>query len=207
MDNLDKIDLEVKEKIESADFTPETLAWTLITDESCEKIKNGKLLFFSDQNGLNLEEQTENKFQILLTIYFELIFGWYKLLHLMQNEMDGTDTEFKPDLSSITIDDLTKEFVDKFKILGFILHVKEITNDELYIEENAKCYCKVLLRDSPLDSNYFFMKRYQLDPEKRYTFVRNSRFQLTQHIRKYTAITRLPTRIFKISFMSFDSID
>ena len=101
MDNLDKIDLEVKEKIESADFTPETLAWTLITDESCEKIKNGKLLFFSDQNGLNLEEQTENKFQILLTIYFELIFGWYKLLHLMQNEMDGTDTEFKPDLSVV----------------------------------------------------------------------------------------------------------
>jgi hypothetical protein len=207
MDKLDKIDLEVKEKIESADFTPETLAWTLITDESCEKIKNGKLLFFSDQNGLNLEEQTENKFQILLTIYFELIFGWYKLLHLMQNEMDETDTEFKPDLSSITIDDLTKEFVDKFKILGFILHVKEITNDELYIEENAKCYCKVLLRDSPLDSNYFFMKRYQLDPEKRYTFVRNGKFQLTQHIRKYTAIARLPTRIFKISFMHFDSFN
>jgi len=200
MNNLDSIDLALKEKIETGEFTPETLAWTLITDDECENIKNGKLIFFSNESGLAPEEQTENKFQILLTVYFELIFGWYKLLHLMKNEMDGTDNQFKPDLSSITLDDLTKEFVDKFKTLGFILYVRELEDNEHFESEREKCYCRVLLKDSELDSNYFYLKRYQLDPEKRYTFVRNGKFQLNTTIKKYTAIVKLPTKLIKIYF-------
>lgn len=200
MSNLDSIDLALKEKIETGEFTPETLAWTLITDDECENIKNGKLIFFSNVSGLTQEEQTENKFQILLTVYFEMLFGWYKLLHLMKNEMDETDNQFKPDLSSITLDDLTKEFVDKFKTLGFILYVRELENNDNYESEREKCYCKVLLKDSELDSNYFYLKRYQLDPEKRYTFVRNGKFQLNTSIKKYTAIVKLPTKLIKIYF-------
>jgi hypothetical protein len=200
MSNLDSIDLALKEKIETGEFTPETLAWTLITDEECENIKNGKLIFFSNISGLTLEDQTENKFQILLTVYFEMLFGWYKLLHLMNNEMNGTDNQFKPDLSSITLDDLTKEFVDKFKTLGFILYVREIVDNDNYENEREKCYCKVLLKDSELDSNYFYLKRYQLDPEKRYTFVLNGKFQLDTTIKKYTAIVKLPTKSIKIYF-------
>jgi len=204
MNKLDSIDLVLKEKIESADFTPETLAWTLITDDSCDKILNGKLIFFNNVEGLTPEEQIENKFQILLTVYFELIFGWYKLLHLMKDEMDETNTEFKPDLSSITLDDLTKEFLEKFKILGYILFVKELINDENYEYEREISYCRILLRDLPLDSNYFYLKRYQLDPEKRYTFVRNGNFILKTSIKKYTALVKLPTKSFKIYFDSCD---
>lgn len=200
MNNLDSIDLALKEKIETTEFTPESLAWTLITDDECENIKNGKLLFFSDDNSLTMEEQTENKFQILLTVYFELIFGWYKLLHLMQNEMDGTDNEFKPDLSTLSLDDLTKEFLDKFKTLGFILYVRELENNDKYENEREKCYCRVLLKDSELDSNYFHLKRYQLDPEKRYTFIRNGKFKLNSNIKKYTAIVKLPSKFIMIYF-------
>jgi hypothetical protein len=207
MNNLDSIDLVLKEKIESGEFTPETLAWTLITDDDCEKIKNGKLIFFDVIEGLTLEEQIENKFQILLTVYFEMLFGWYKLLHLMKDEMDGTNTEFKPDLSSITLDDLTKEFLEKFKILGYILHVRELTDDEYNEYEREISYCRVLLKDSELDSNYFHLKRYQLDPEKRYTFVRNGKFQLKNIIKKYTAIVKLSTKSFKIYFDLIDLTD
>ena len=199
--DLDLIDLELKEKIETGEFTPETLAWTLITDDECENIKNGKLIFFSNDSSLTHEEQIENKFQILLTIYFEMLFGWYKLLHLMKNEMDGTDNQFKPDLITITLDDLTKEFVDKFKILGFILYVRELLdNNSDYENEKENCYCRVLLKDSELDSNYFYLKRYQLDPEKRYTFVRNSKFKLNNSIKKYIALVKLPTKLIKIYF-------
>lgn len=198
--NLDPIDLALKEKIETGEFTPETLAWTLLTDDECVNIKNGKMIFFDNISGLTTEEQTENKFQILLTVYFELLFGWYKLLHLMQNEMDGTDTDFKPDLTKVTLDDLTTEFIDKFKTLGFILYVKELADNEHYESEREKCYCRVLLKDSELDSNYFYLKRYQLDPEKRYTFVRNSKFQLCTNIKKYSAIVKLPNKLIKIYF-------
>ena len=205
MNKLDSIDLILKEKIESGEFTPETLAWTLITDDDCEKIKNGKLIFFDNISaGLTTLEQSENKFQILLTVYFEMLFGWYKLLHLMKDELDGTNTEFKPDISSVSLDDLTREFSDKFKILGYILHVKELTDDDHYDDERLNSYCRVLLRDSPLDSNYFHLKRYQLDLEKRYTFVRNSTFVLKTVIKKYFAIVKLPTKSFKIYFDSID---
>jgi type I restriction enzyme M protein len=57
-----------------------------------------------------------------------------------------------------------------------------------------------LLKDSELDSNYFYLKRYQLDPEKRYTFVLNGKFQLNTTIKKYTAIVKLPTKLIKIYF-------
>jgi hypothetical protein len=203
MNNLDSIDLELKEKIESYEFTPERLAWSLLIDDDYEKITNGKLLVFDNIDNINdltLEEQTENKFQILLTVYFELIFGWYKLLHLMQNEMDNTFNDFKPDLSNITIDDLTREFKDKIKVLGFILYVKELNDDEHYNYEKDLCYCRILLKDLPSDSNYFYIKRHQLDPEKRYTFLRNGTFQLKTSIKKYFAVVKLPMKSFKIYF-------
>jgi len=202
MNNLDSIDSILKEKIESGDFTPETLAWTLITDDSCEKIKNGKILFFDNVSGLSPEEQSENKFQILLTIYFEMLYGWYKLLHLMSDEMNETTTEFKPNLNDITLDDLTKEFGEKIKIIGYSLYVKELIDDDHYTDEYSKSYCRVLLKDSILDENYFYMKRHQLYPEKRYTFIRNGKFQLKSSIKKYSAVIKLQTRAFKVYFDS-----
>ena len=207
MNNLDSIDLILKEKIESSEFTPETLAWTLITDDSCEKIKNGQLILFSDINGLSLDEQCENKFQILLTVYFEMLFGWYKLLHLMSDEMNETTTEFNPKLNDITLDDLTKEFTEKIKVLGYILYVKELIDDDHYNDEHQKSYCRVLLKDSLLDSNYFYLKRHQLDPDKRYTFVRNGKFQLKSSLKKYSAVVKLPQKSFKIYFDFFGSSD
>ena len=62
--------------------------------------------------------QILEKFQILLTIYFEMIFGWYYLLHLTENEINETDTEFKPNLNQITIDDLKELLRDGFHRLG-----------------------------------------------------------------------------------------
>jgi hypothetical protein len=202
MNNFDSIDSILKEKIETGDFTPETLAWTLITDNSCEKIKNGKILFFDNTTGLSIEEQTENNFQILLTVYFEMLFGWYKLLHLMSDEMNESTTEFRPNLNDITLDDLTKEFVNKIKIIGYLLHVKELIDDDHYTDEYSKSYCRVLLKDSILDENYFYMKKHQLDPEKRYTFIRNGKFLLKSSIKKYYAVIKLPTRSFKVYFDS-----
>ena len=197
---MNKIDEEIKEKVESSEFTPETLAWMLITDDDCLDVKNGQLLCFSDDSNLSPEQLVEDRFQILLTVYFEMLFGWYKLLHLMQNELDCVETEFKPNINSITLEDLTKEFVEKFKVLGYILYVKELNDDDHYNEEYTNCYCRILLKDSDLDSNYFVMKRHQLDPEKRYTFVRNGKFKLKSSIKRYVAVVKLPKKAFKIYF-------
>jgi len=202
MSTFDEKLQEIKESIENTQFTPETLAWTLITDDECSQINQGQIIFFDDNKNLSLDEQVEEKFQILLTIYFEMLFGWYKLLHLMSLEtnQDNLNEEFKPDLNNITLEDLSIEFIDKIKILGFILYVKELSDDEHFNQEYTNCYCRVLLRDSSLDENYFYLKRYQLDPEKRYTFIRNGKFKLNENIKKYSAVIKLPKKSFKIYF-------
>ena len=58
-----------------------------------------------------------------------------------------------------------------------------------------------------IDSNYFYLKRHQLDPEKRYTFVRNGKFQLKSSLKKYSAVVKLPQKSFKIYFDFFGSSD
>ena len=167
--------------IDENNYTPEALAWKLLMDD---EITRSNLMIFSDENN------KEIVFEILLTIYLEMIFGYYKMQYLESNFNEDNDNSdnyddiydnFKLDLSNVNLFTLTNVFAEKFNKLNFILNVREITREE-YDKNKKTRYCTMLLKDSPYDNTYFIMNEKHLDPEKRYHFVLNSLYKTQENI-------------------------
>ena len=107
-------------------YSPEELAWKLILDES---INPTSIMTFADDNS------KEIVFEILITIYLEMIFNYYKLKYL-ETTLDEEDNNkeisdnfenFKLDLTNINIHLLTNVFSEKFNKIKYILNVVELT--------------------------------------------------------------------------------
>jgi uncharacterized protein YrzB (UPF0473 family) len=178
-------------------FTPEELAWRLIMDEHIdEKVS---LFAFTDDNS------KETLFEILITIYIEMLFDYYKLIYLEQNENINNleDFEdFKLDLNNVNIDMLKDIFSEKLKKIKFILNIYELSIEEYeYIKKNR--YCSILLKDSEYDATYFLMNEEYLEPEKRYHFILNSVYNSKNELRDIFATVRIKNKFFKISFTHF----
>jgi hypothetical protein len=162
----------INEIIDDNNYTPEALAWKLLMDDN---ISTSNLMIFSDENN------KEIVFEILLTIYLEMIFGHYKMEYLesLINNDDNYDDiydNFKLDMNQVNFFTLTNVFATKFNKLNYILNVKEITKEE-YFESKKNRYCTILLKDSPSDHMYFMINEKNLDPDKRYHFVLNNMFK------------------------------
>jgi len=173
------------QKIDDNNYTPEALAWKLLMDD---EITTSNLMIFSDENN------KEIVFEILITIYLEMIFGYYKMQYLETNYNNGDETEegetdnyddiydnFKLDINKVNLFTLTNVFASKFNKLNFILNVREI-NREDYFQSKQNRYCTVLLKDSPNDEMYFTLNEKHLDPEKRYHFVLNNMYKTKENI-------------------------
>ena len=176
-------------------YTPEELAWQLIMDEN---ISPRTLMAFSDENS------KEITFEILVTIYLEMIFDYYKMKYLESTTDKDDDIinaydNFKLDLTNINVQMLTDIFFEKFKKLKIILNVRDMSQIEY---ENTKKirYCTVLLKDSPHDSTYFMMNEKYLDPAKRYHFVLNSLYERKENLRDIFCTININGKYFKISF-------
>ena len=166
--------------VDENNYTPEALAWKLLMDDN---ITISNLMVFSDVNN------KETVFEVLLTIYFEMIFGHYKLMYLEANchqenyneNYDDIYDNFKLDITQVNLFKLTDIFASKFNKLNFILNAREITRDEYNISKNNR-YCTILLKDSPFDEAYFLINKQFLDPEKRYHFVLNCFYKKIENI-------------------------
>lgn len=176
-------------------YTPEELAWQLILDEN---ISPRTLMTFADENS------KEIMFEILVTIYLEMIFNYYKLKYL-ENTTDNDDDiinaydNFKLDLTNVNVNMLTDIFFEKFKKLRIILSVRDMSQIEY---ENTKKirYCTVMLKDSPQDATYFMMNEEYLDKNKRYHFVLNSLYQKKENLRDIVCTININGKYFKINF-------
>ena len=187
-------------------YSPEELAWKLVMDETIDD--SAAIMAFADENS------KEILFEILITIYVEMLFDYYKIQYLEStlnlNEKDEKDEEeniynefenFKLNLSNVNIEHLTNIFTEKFKKIKYLLIVYEISYDYYeYIKKNR--YCMILLKDSPSDSTYFLMNETHLDPEKRYHFVLNSLYSATTELRDIFCTVKINDKYYKISFMS-----
>ena len=165
--------------IDDNNYTPEALAWKLLMDDA---ITTSNLMILSDENN------KEIVFEILLTIYLEMVFGHYKMQYLESNcyddNVDNYDViydNFKLDISKVNLFTLTNIFASKFNKLNFILNVREITREEYDINKKNR-YCTILLKDLQFDATYFLMNENHLDPEKRYHFVLNSLYTKQENI-------------------------
>jgi hypothetical protein len=179
--------------MEDNTFTPEELAWRLILDEN---INSAPLIAYSDENS------KEIVFEILITIYIEMIFNYYKLKYLENQgveDLDDNFDNFNMDLNQININDLTNIFCEKFTKLKFILNVSELSREEF---ENTKKnrYCTVLLKDLESDKNFFELNKEYFDSDKRYHFILNNLYKSKEELRDVFCTFRINNKYFKINF-------
>jgi uncharacterized protein YrzB (UPF0473 family) len=185
--------------IDNCVYSPEELAWKLIMDEN---INSSAIMAFSDENS------KEILFEILITIYIEMLFNYYKLNYLENTLNDENEDKicdefenFKLDMTKVNINVLTSIFVEKFKLIKFILNISEITYD-IYEFTKKNRYCTLLLKDSPSDSVYFIFNEHLIDPNKKYHFVLNSLYIPKDNLRDIYCTISINNKYYKISFCS-----
>lgn len=185
--------------MEDTTYTPEDLAWKLIMDEN---IDSSPIMAFSDENS------QETLFEILITIYIEMITNYYKLKYLEntiedddENKINDEFENFKLDFTNVDIETLKNIFSEKFNKIKYILNVHEISRDR-FEELKKSRYCTVLFRDLPSDSMYFEMNEQYIDPNKNYHFVLNSMYKQQDELRNIYCTINLNQKYYKISFMS-----
>lgn len=174
-------------------YTPESLAWDLLFDDSVD-IKP-LMAFCEDSEGV---DKTESLFQILATIYFEMVFSWYKVQYMVDNVLESED-DFKLDVSKINLELMKFPFADKFVRLNFQLIVHEI-GQQSYIESKQDRYCTVIFKDSETDEMYFKLNSQNIPEDKRYHFIRNVVFKRKDKINDIYMTFPLNKSYYKIAF-------
>jgi hypothetical protein len=180
-------------------YTPEELAWKLILDE---KVEPRALLTFSEDNT------KEILFEILITIFLEMIFDHSKLQYL-ENNLDNTQTDtvddnfnnFKLDLTKLDFNQISNLFVEKIKKLKYLLCITELSSEDYTLSKKYR-YCTVLLKDSPSDATYFMMNEEHLDPDKRYHFALNGNYKKNSDLRDICCTVNINGKYIKIYFVS-----
>jgi len=203
-------------------MTPESLAWKLLMDDQIDDFKGVIMSFIDGNEQENNYENLSGQFEILITIYMEMVFGLLKINHIngLLNEQGELETEreidleksFNPDLNELSIDDLTLFFREKFKKIRLFLSISQIHDSETLdprdFGSKSEYYCRILLKDLPHDQGYFWTNRHRLDPEKRYTFViRNDPLKDLKKLDNFYAVCALPGMKVKISFSPINVVE
>lgn len=184
--------------------TPESLAWRLLVDDKLKTDNNIKRFLasidLSEETNPNIFNEEAYLFEILLTMYLEMLFGWYKLLHLIENEENEVSTEFKLNLNELTLKDLIYPFKEKIKLIGYNLNIYEITNIDYYNYLRNESYCRVALKDLPSDFGFFEINKDRIVPDKRYHFILNSKFKGKNFIKDIFMLININNIGYKVSF-------
>jgi len=207
--------------------TPETLAWKLLMEDEnimdYAGILDMQVIDPSINNNNNTNNNTKSnshigyddmvdQFQILITIYMEMIFGMLRISHVSDvmdknGDIDDCDLEntFKPDFTNVTINDILDVFKERFKKIRIILSVREIYDTDMSNVRNfgkySDYYCRIILKDTPEGFKYFEANRDTLNPDIRYTFViRRDEDNKQTKLSDFYAVCALPNMKVKISF-------
>ena len=198
-DETDELDDFINQHSDNDTYTPESIAWRLLVDDDFVKTENGQLLGFLQEGQINDKlEATTIGFEILITIYMEMVINWYKLLYIMET---SDDKGFKLDLTNVTIDDLLNPFKEKIQTLGYILSITEFKNLQIYDEFKKKCYCRIALRGLPEDNGFFETQKKNISSDKLYHFILNSNYKETTEIRNIFAVIKINNVGYKINFV------
>jgi len=210
----------------------DALAWKLLMDDDVENYAGILLPFVMEEDNnntitLNKEknklsnvryDSLGDQFQILISVYMEMVFGMLKINHVNSLINDNGDIDesidleatFKPDLSLFTMDGLTDTFRDKFKKIRVFLSVLGIYDAKEGLKDygsSSDYYCRIILKDSAEGKAYFKANAHWLDPEKRYTFVmRNDNEKKQAKLADFYAVCKLPDMKVRISFSQINVI-
>jgi hypothetical protein len=201
--------------------TPESLAWKLLMDDDIKDFVGVILPYVVNDDAKNNTnyDNLASQFEILITMYMEMLFGTLKIQHVnaMLNEDQELDPEldleetFQPNISKFSIDEMINLFREKLKKIRIFLSVRQIvdsdeTNSRDFGSE-ANYYCRVLLKDTPDGKTYFWNNRNRIEPTKRYTFViRNDENPTQKKLDDFYAVATLPGMKIRISFSPINVI-
>lgn len=170
--------------------TPESLAWDLVMGDELDDFTGIMQGLVDDSNNsyrADRYDKLADEFQILITIYMEMIFNVLKsnfmgeLLDENGDILDGVELEselerYKPDFRKYNLDDMTIMFRNLFAKIRYFLSVRDLTeicaSDPNDFGSESKYYCKILLQDDrrAFTKNYF-EKATHIPDGKRYTFM------------------------------------
>lgn len=200
-------------------FTPELFAWKLLMDDGTNKSLDAQLQTFTDYD--EGEDPTSFFFEILLTIFMELVFGILRLNHLAKlEENENPDVqlneEFDPILESETIEDILPIISEKFKQIGIYVSVlpTELNDytETIINKEKSDRYCRIIYRNDLNDVDYFVHNADDIDDQKMYHMILNNTFKKTNDLDKLYATWMInldttqtnPSKYYKILFKKIE---
>lgn len=214
------------EQIKTEEQTPETLAWKLLMDQDgddadvklCEGIMENFIIeeYELAKNQNVRYEQLAGQFEILITMYMEMVITYLKFQHiqrLMNSDgvIDGNidlEETFKPQYDKFTVDDLLIVFREKFAKIRIFLSIMDVPERPRY-DIISEYYCKIILKDTP-DGKEYYRKNSSnpaVSQDKRYTFVlRNDTKKSNKKLDDFYALCVLPNMQVKISFSQLNVI-
>lgn len=195
---------KLQEKLDELDncsesaYTPELFALKMLVNDDKRDVLSAQLQTFTDTYDTE-EDPSSFFFEIILTIFMELIFDTMMLNHYATSQDD-----FVPDFKKNKISDVLKILKHKFNELYLMLFVEmidDVPDNKDYIEKiEADRYCKVLLRHNPKDHSYFMLYNDTIDEDKDYHMSINKKFKKTDKLNKIHATCFLHGIIYKIYF-------
>jgi hypothetical protein len=172
-------------------MTPDSLAWDLVMGDGIDDFGGIMESLVTDgdgSRGVDRLQKLADEFQILITIYFEMVFNVLKSNYMSElltedGELkDGIDLEseldsYSPDFRKYSIQEMTDIFKEKFSKIRYFMHVQDITEfcdpeDPTDFGLDNEYYCRILLLDDKRGAtDKYFRKARHIPPNKRYTFL------------------------------------
>jgi hypothetical protein len=207
--------LDFMEKPDDRFVNPDSLAWDLVMGDDRADFTGVMQGFVSDNEGsfqAGRYEQIADEFQILITIYMEMIFNVLKsnfmgeLLDDNGEIREGIDLErelehYKPDFRKYSVEEITDFFRDKLAKIRYFLSVRDLTDfcsdDPSDYGRESGYYCKILLLDDRRSYSKKYFKNATHVPEgKRYTFLmRPDDDPQQKKLQDFYAVVYLPPHI------------
>ena len=210
-------DFLCQDSVDGGAVTPEGLAWRLLMGDDIKDFSGMMQMFVEDDKNHLTQDHTFNllndQFQILITVYMEMVYGILKINHATQMfdkygnvDEQALDATFIPDLSQFTISDMLLLFKERFKKINIFLSISEITDTDQtnYLDFGfyKDYFCRIILKDTEYGARYFEQHKNRLNPKVRYTFAINGGFnKKSKNLNDFYAVVALPNNIkAKISF-------
>lgn len=195
----DELISDLSEYSNSDVYTPEMFAWKLLLDDTNSAVLSANLQTFTDTYD-EADDPTTFTFEVLITIFMELIFGILKLNHYAEHNNEN----FEFDFTNSNLEDILPMLKHKFNELCYVLSVETIdeTNENIAYVNSViiSRYCKIILRHSKLDEYYFSVHSDEIDDEKDYHMILNGRFKKTNKLNEVYSTCSINNKTYKISF-------
>ena len=187
MDNINEI-------IDSNTYTPKSIAWKLLFDDDITTLSSAIFAYDPDDYEDKYDgDQDSYSFEILITIFMEMIFN---SAILMGSSEDGNVESFEPDLSKFNINDFLPLIKDKLKKINVLANIIEYTSKECDKHILNKRYCRIILKHDKTTKHFFISN----DITENYHMILNKDFTKKKSLKDIYAIVSLNNHIYQIYF-------